>query len=806
MQSSSKRGQLLLYAAVVAAMCIAALPRVTAAAPAEQGRSRTFPETKQTVTGRFLDVWEGGRSYADSLYINGFPVTDKHDELSLEDGKVYPMQWFERARYEQHAENKAPYDVLLGRLGAYAAEGRSDAPFKAVANPGAGVQWFPETQHSVGDSSDGGKAIASFWGKYGGIAQFGYPLSQPFQEVTRSTDPAFAGKSFLVQYFERQRLEYHPENKGTQFEVLLGLLGVEQMGQAGVIPYTNKAESGTPVDTLRFGISQEPDTLYSLTAQQSTSFFVLGAIERPLIGRDENGQLFPQAAAYVPTIDNGGAYYIGQGADRRLVVKLKLRHGLKWSDGVDVTSNDVVFGFKLALDPDTQIADRSLFQKVHEVVNPDPYTIIYNFLTAKEAADLYKRDPDTYGPLQTFAEKSEPVVDPIYFFVGETIYPEHIMGKWSALEMDAKWGRNPIGFGPYKLSKWEPGQYIELVANENYTLNANKPRIHTIRFNIVTDPNALIAQLQSGNLDMAAYDALTLDQAPVLDKLPNKRVDYVPAISWEHLNLNTERPGLSDVRVRQAIAYGINRQSIVDNLLFGKTKVSNSWMPPAFSWSLENPLFAKSAVGSKYKLEQYAYNPDKANQLLDAAGWTQKDSDGIRIKDGHRLSLEWYTTVLQVRQNTALAFKQDLAKVGVELKPNFVQKASDLFGNKGVASTGDYDVAEFASTYPTDPGGFGSYHSSQVPTEANNFSGQNYPRWKNDRSDTLITTATNSIVEAERAPAYAELQQLVNQEAPRIGMYARPNIHVAPANIKNFRPTGSTTAMTWNAEDWFVAK
>ena len=93
-----------------------------------------------------------------------------------------------------------------------------------MANPGSGVQWFPETGHTLGDSSEGGRAIASYWTRLGGLKQFGFPISQPFTEVSKDD-----GKSYLVQYYERQRFEYHPENKGTRFEVLLGRLGAEQV-------------------------------------------------------------------------------------------------------------------------------------------------------------------------------------------------------------------------------------------------------------------------------------------------------------------------------------------------------------------------------------------------------------------------------------------------------------------------------------------------------------------------------------------------------------------------------------------------
>src|SRR6476646_11562737 len=158
MSSKSGLGRLLITGAAVATLAVTALPMNSLASPAQQGRTRHFNETNLDVSGRFLDVWESGRSYGDSLYINGLPLTAMHDEQSLTDGKIYKMQWFERARFEAHPENKAPYDVLLGLLGVFAAEGRKDTPFRTVANPGGSVQWFPETKHTLGDSSEGGQA------------------------------------------------------------------------------------------------------------------------------------------------------------------------------------------------------------------------------------------------------------------------------------------------------------------------------------------------------------------------------------------------------------------------------------------------------------------------------------------------------------------------------------------------------------------------------------------------------------------------------------------------------------------------
>jgi pimeloyl-ACP methyl ester carboxylesterase len=188
------------------------------------GPSYKFPQTGFTVSGRLWELWQGGRSFDDSLYINGFPITSLQAERSDTDGKVYQTQWFERARFELHSEKAAPYDVLLGLLGTRSVAGRqSEGSFKPVQNPGGGLVWFRETQHTLGDSSEGGRAIAAYWNRLGGLQQFGYPQSQPFFEWNQTEN-----KSYLVQYFERQRFEYHPEKKGTRYEVLLGLLGAEQ--------------------------------------------------------------------------------------------------------------------------------------------------------------------------------------------------------------------------------------------------------------------------------------------------------------------------------------------------------------------------------------------------------------------------------------------------------------------------------------------------------------------------------------------------------------------------------------------------
>ncbi len=164
--------------------------------------SRTFLETGFSVGGRFLDYWNthGG------LAINGFPISPERDEV-LEDGRTYRVQWFERARLEYHPENPPPYDVLLGQFGRRI-HGGVDA--KVAAQQGA--RYFAETGHNVG-----GEFLA-YWEANGGLAQFGFPLTEVITETLEDK------QSYQVQYFERARFELHPE-KVPPYRVLLGQFG-----------------------------------------------------------------------------------------------------------------------------------------------------------------------------------------------------------------------------------------------------------------------------------------------------------------------------------------------------------------------------------------------------------------------------------------------------------------------------------------------------------------------------------------------------------------------------------------------------
>ncbi|MEP6775979.1 MAG: SGNH/GDSL hydrolase family protein, partial [Chloroflexota bacterium] len=167
---------------------------------------RVFPETGKCLSEPFLSYWNAHGQLA----INGFPISDVFTE-TLEDGKPYSVQYFERVRMELHPENQPPYNVLLGQFGRRIHP--ADPPVAAIA----GAQFFPETGHNLG----GG--FLKYWNANGGIPQFGYPISEEFAETLED------GKQYTVQYFERARLEWHPENQ-PPYDVLLGQFGRQILG------------------------------------------------------------------------------------------------------------------------------------------------------------------------------------------------------------------------------------------------------------------------------------------------------------------------------------------------------------------------------------------------------------------------------------------------------------------------------------------------------------------------------------------------------------------------------------------------
>jgi peptide/nickel transport system substrate-binding protein len=805
-------GRAALYAGVVGSLVVSLVP-VGARSAAAQSQTRKIGDFD--VAGRFLEVWSKAGNDQANTYVNGLPITNRRPEISTEDGKSYDTQWFERAKYEAHPENKAPYDVLLGRLGANFVEGRgsidpatnkprnaADQPFVGVAQPSdlsATKLYFPETKHTIS-----GK-ILEYWNRYGGLQQFGYPLSEAFNEV--STD----GKTYQVQYFERARFEVHPE-KAAPYEVELGLLGVQQYKTTPIaadkLPFAPPAGLTSTKDTYTGGSLQEPDTMFCNEANTVVAqrFCSVVTFQDQMVLPDEKENWYPTVPWYVPTLENGGSFYVGTGDDRHLVTKYKLRKGVKWSDGKEVTSNDAVFSYRFILD-DPNSVSVSVLSKLSTVDNPDKYTVVYNWMSLKEAKAKLA-DPGTdkvqFGFLNTFIDLGRPVSDVGYFAVGSL----HSQAALSKIPIDkvqeSSEGQKPTGFGPYMVQEWKQGDSMTLVKNPQYNLTA-PPVINRIinRFN--TDVNANVNAFLTGQLDAIESEGFVVppDQSDQI-KAAGGVVASVPAASWEHLEpvFADAADGFtpfSDPAVRQALIYAINRDQIVKTVFKGAGAVMNGPNPPVVWHSLENPNFAKEFpdLAAKYKLPTYSYDAAKANQLLDQAGWV-KGGDGIRAKGGQKLSFEYGTTRNTTRQAIQALVANDLKAVGMDAA--VVNYPQGFFNPDGPKATRKTELAEFAYV-GTSLSNYDTYDSKEWNT-AEAPGGQNNQHYKNNAVDAANRRYAAAADRKEMAEQSAIVQVEMMKDVAVVPLVQRANIEIYSGKLQNRKTTNSLASQWWNAPQW----
>lgn len=518
--------------------------------------------------------------------------------------------------------------------------------------------------------------------------------------------------------------------------------------------------------TLTMVVWQEPEHLNPELSTQTVVDHVSGLALEPLTGVNEKGERYPLLATEVPTTQNGGVSADGK------TITYKLRKA-KWHDGSDFTCEDLVFTWKVITTPNNGALDASAFKDIEAVECPDPNTAVVKFKNFR--ADWIRLFSGIGLPLPRNAGKPED------------------LKTWA-------FNRQPIGTGPFKVTEFVTGDHITLVRNDNYWM-PGKPYLDKIIVRIVPSSEVAKQLMKNGEADVMWNN--TEADIPELEKMANVKLFSAPQPGGERLILNLVKPGdpadnktphpiLGDLKVRQAIAYGIDKQTIIDKLLFGKA------LPGTGELNVD-PYNCT-------EVKPFPYDPAKAKQLLDEAGW-KVGADGIREKDGQKLRLKYQTTTgNKLRENSQVLIVENMKAIGIEFYIEN-QPSSLLIGswaNNSPRKKGNFDIIMYTTNAAIDPHSqmYNYFHSKSIPSP-DNQGGINYSRWNDPETDKLIEEAGSIPDWPKRKELYCKAAARIVEGASHIYLYQRFNLQSFNTRVQGWIATPWGGPL-WNVWDIWV--
>ena len=522
-------------------------------------------------------------------------------------------------------------------------------------------------------------------------------------------------------------------------------------------------------DELSIGVTQFPSTLNPVIDQMFVKDYVLGAVQRPLVTYNADWKLECMLCTELPSFENGRAKKVDLGDGKTgVALTYTLLPDARWSDGTPVTTEDVAFSYKLGQTPQVGVADAESYRRVVKVDIQDEKTFTLTLDRITFDYPIAAAVPILPAHLEkaAFANPAE------YRF--HTLY-----------DTDPT---NPgLYDGPYRVTEVVPGSHIILERNPHWS--GPEPYFRRVIIWTVENTAALEANLLAGGLDMVAGElGFSLDEALAFEKRHGGqfKILYKPGLSFEHIDTNLANPILADLRVRQALLYGIDRRAISDEIFAGRDPVADSFVPPL------DPAFA-------HDLPHYNYNPDKARALLDAAGW-QLGADGIRHKDGKPLVLELATTSgNRTREMIEQVLQAQWRQIGIAVQIKN-QPARVLIGD--TTTHHNFDMAMFAWVGSPENVPRAELGSKQIPTAEDGWSGENFDGYANPDVDRLMDAIEVEIDPAKRYELWHELQTLYAEQLPALPLYFRADAFVLPKWLDGVTPTGHDAPSTLWIEKW----
>ncbi|MCK4690623.1 MAG: peptide-binding protein, partial [Desulfuromonadales bacterium] len=379
----------------------------------------------------------------------------------------------------------------------------------------------------------------------------------------------------------------------------------------------------------------------------------------------------------------------------------------------------------------------------------------------------------------TFVAHYEKPYAPALISWAMSVHPKHLLAGQEVTKSPL--ARKPIGTGPYKLADWQAGEKIVLEANPDYF--AGQPYIKRVVYRIIPDISTQFLELQTGSLDFMGLAPLQFDRqtdTPAFRRLYNK-FRYLN-FGYTYLGYNLKRPLFQDKKVRQALAYAINKEEIIEGVLLGYgAAATGPYKPDTWVYNADVP--------------RYDYNPEKARELFQAAGWIDSDGDGVLDKDGRKFAFTIVTNQgNDLRSKTGEIIQRRFKDVGVEVKLRVIEWATFL---KEFINPGNFDATILGWTGGPEPDQFNIWHSSKIGPRQLNFIG-----FKNAEVDQLLEEGRRVFSPQQRKAYYDRFQEILAEEQPYTFLYIPEAL---PAVSKRFRRVEPAPAgIRYNFTQWFV--
>ena len=503
------------------------------------------------------------------------------------------------------------------------------------------------------------------------------------------------------------------------------------------------AEGGSVV----FGADQEPDIMNpTLTAG---NLFATAVVVTPIL---EGAYQLQPDFTYEPKLIDGEA----EVTQDPFTVTYTIKDEAQWSDGEPVTAQDFIFTWKTYVNEKWDITSRDGWDQITDGEAMDDKTAKFTF---EKPFSPYK---------QLF----------------DVILPQHeLQGK----NFNQVWNNEiTVGSGPFEFDSWQKGQQATIKRNENYY--GEPAKLDEITFRFLEDSNTQVQALRGEEIDMF-YPQPQVDLVEQVAEIEGVTSQTKAGSTWEHIDFNFAVPPLDQLYVRQAIAHGIDREAMAEQLI---TPINPDAVP------LQNLIYVNNQAEYEPHFDQYNYDPERSRQLLEENGCTEGDG-GIYECDGEPLSFRYTTTAgNELRELQLEVVQAQLQEVGIEIKSDIGDPATVFADVLPSGADGAWDLFNFAWVGAADPFGGNAIWMCEGDSNYNGYCNK-------DVTDLLRETNT-LLDEQARADTYNEADALMADDLPVLPLYQKPTFFAWNESIQGPEDNPTNAGPTWNAGEWFLTE